>query len=180
MSGTQENIPYGRLVRICGLFAASAGVIALLGWGLGLLFLASLGPGKIPMAPSTALLFVLYGAATVLRVRLPLRPGVYWLGVAVHGAGALVALPLLCLSYQGIYLGVEHLGFPAVGAVGGAPIGHMSPATALGFLLASLSFLASLPTVSNRRWRAPMAYCSAGLLLAASSALLLAYLYGTP
>lgn len=178
--GNQENIPYGRLVRICGLFAASAGVIALLGWDFGLPFLASLGSGNIPMAPSTALLFVLYGAATVLRARLPLHRGAYWLGVVLHGAGAPVALLLFCLSYQGMHLGVEHLGFPAVGAVGGAPIGHMSPVTALGFLLASLSFLASLPPVSNRRRRARMACCFAGLLLAACSALLLAYLYGTP
>lgn len=39
--GTRENIPYGRLVRICGLLAASAGVIALLRWGFGLRVLAS-------------------------------------------------------------------------------------------------------------------------------------------
>lgn len=149
--GTRENIPCGRLVRICGLLAASAGVLALLGWGSGLLFLASLGSGKIPMAPSTALLFVLYGAATVLRARLPLHRGAYWLGVVVHGAGALIALLLFSLSYQGIYLDAERLGFAAAGTVGGAPTGHMSPVTAAGFLLASLSFLASLPPVSNRR-----------------------------
>jgi PAS domain S-box-containing protein len=172
--------PYGRLVRICGALAAGAGVVALLGWSSGLLFLASLGSGKIPMAPSTALLFVLYGVATVLRARLPLQRGAYWLGVALNGAGALVAVLLFFLSYQGIYLEAERLGFAPTGAVSGAPIGHMSPATALGFLVASLSLLASLPPFSNRTWRAIMAWGFACLLLVASSVLLLAYLYGTP
>jgi PAS domain S-box-containing protein len=179
-SGAEEQIPYGCVVRIGGALAASAGGIALIGWGLGLSFLASLGPDKIPMAASTALLFVLYGVATVLRARLPLHRSVYWLGVVVHGAGALVAVLLFCLSYRGIYLDVENLGFAAGGVVDGAPIGHMSPVAALCFLLASLSFLTSLPRVSNRRWPGVMAWGCACLLLAVCSVLLLAYLYGTP
>ena len=179
-SGAEEQIPHGRLVRTCGLLAAGAGCIALLGWGFGLPFLASLGSSKIPMAPSAALLFVLYGVATGLRARFPLQRGAYWLGVVVHGAGALVAVLLCFLSYRGIYLDAERLGFAAVGVVDGAPIGHMSPVTALGFLLASLTFLAALPSSSNRPWRAVMAWCFAGLLLAACCVLLLAYLYGTP
>lgn len=66
------------------------------------------------MAPSTAVLFVLYGVAAVLRARLPLHRGAYWLGVGLHGAGALVAVLLFCLSYQRTYLDVGHLGFAAV------------------------------------------------------------------
>ncbi|MBI4515170.1 MAG: PAS domain S-box protein [Deltaproteobacteria bacterium] len=168
------------MIRTCGAVAAAAGLIALLGWALGFLFLASLGPGKIPMAPSTAVLFVLYGVAAVLRARLPLCAGAYWLGVVAHCAGAPVALLLFFLSYHGIYLDAEQLGFAAVGAVGGAPIGHMSPVTALGFLLASLSFLAALPSSSHRPWRAVAASILACLLLAACFVLLPAYLYGTP
>ena len=179
-SGAREPIPHRRLIWICGVLAAAAGIIALLGWGLGLLFLASLGSGKIPMAPSTALLFVLHGAAAFLRTRSPLRRSEYWLVVVVQSAGTLVASLLCVLSSQGIYLDAEHLGFPAVGTVGGVPIGHMSPVTALCFLLASLSFLASLPSSSERPRRAAAAWSFACLLLAACSVLLLAYLYGTP
>ena len=50
------------------------------------------------MAPSTALLFILYGVAAALRARFPLRRGAYWLGVALHCTGALVALLLFSLS----------------------------------------------------------------------------------
>ena len=42
----QDAIPHGRLVRICGALAASAGGIALLGWSFGLPFLASLGSDR--------------------------------------------------------------------------------------------------------------------------------------
>ncbi len=176
----QDRVPYGRLIHIGGAVAASAGGLALLGWSLGLPVLASLGAGKIPMAPSTAMLFVLYGVTLVLRVRAPRHRGGHRLGVAVYCSGALVALLLLVLSYQRIYLQAEALGFRTVGVVDGAPIGHMSPATALGFLVASLSFLASRPTVLHRRWRAVMAWCFACLLPAAGATALVAYLYGAP
>ncbi|MBI3784352.1 MAG: hypothetical protein HY270_13225, partial [Deltaproteobacteria bacterium] len=172
-SSAQDHIPYGRLVLICGALTASAGVVALLGWGLGLSFLASLGSDRIPMAPSTALLLVLYGVTASLRTYSPLSHNLYRLSVSVHCTGALVAVLLFFLSHQGIYLDAEKLGFAAVGRVDGAPIGHMSPITALGFLLASLSFLASLPPFSNRPWRAIMAWGIACLLLAVSSVLLL-------
>jgi PAS domain S-box-containing protein len=132
------------------------------------------------MAPSTALLFVLYGFAAFLRARVPLNLSAYWIGVAVNSAGALIALVLLFLSSLGIRPEVEHLGFPVAGTVGGAPVGHMSPVTAICFLLASLSFLASLPSSSSRPWRARAAWLAAGALLATCSVLLLAYLYGSP
>jgi len=187
---TQERIPYRRvplggapyrrLIRACGVFAAGAGLVALFGWGLGLPFLASLGAGRIPMAPSTALLFLLFGTAAFVRAREPLSRGAYWMGVAINCAGALAASLLLFLSLEGIHPDAEHLGFPEVSTLGEVPVGHMSPVTAVCFLLASLSFLASLPSYSSRHWRAVVAMCLAGILTAASSVLLLAYLLGNP
>lgn len=176
---TPEELRH-RLVRIGGTVAVAFGILALLGWGLGLPFLASLGWDVIPMAPSTALLFVLYGVAALLRARLPFGRGAHRVGVAINAAGALVALLMLILSFWGIRPAAEHLGFAAVGTVGEAPVGHMSPVTAICFLLASLSFLGSLPSSSSRPWRAAAAWWTAGLLLATSSLLLLAYLFGRP
>jgi nitrogen fixation negative regulator NifL len=132
------------------------------------------------MAPSTALLFVLYGIAAFLRAPSPLSAGAYWMGVAVNSAGALVALLLFVLSFLGKLLAAEHLGFPVAGTVGEAPVGHISQVTAICFMLASLSFLTSLPSSSSRPWRARVAWWTAGVLLATCSVLLLAYLYGTP
>ncbi len=132
------------------------------------------------MAPSTALLFVLYGLATFLRARVPLSAGAYRMGVVVNSAGALIALLLLLLSSLGIRPAAEHFGVPVAGTLGDAPVGHMSTVTAICFVLASLSFLASRPSSSSRPGRARIAWWSAGVLLATSSVLLLAYLYGTP
>ena len=52
-------------VRIGGGIAAAVGCIALMGWLLAVPRLASLGQGLIPMAPSTAVLFVAYGAVVL-------------------------------------------------------------------------------------------------------------------
>lgn len=76
--------------------------------------------------------------------------------------------------------GAEH--GRAVPSLGDTPVGHMSPITALCFLLAAASFFASLPRPAGARahpaWAA--AWTAAGLLLAASGVLLLAYLFGSP
>ena len=147
--GNGEDIPFGALVRICGVFAAAIGVVDLVGWSRGVLTLSSLGSGNIPMPPSTAVLLVLYGTATVVRARSALGRGAYRFCAAVSSAGVAVASLLLVCSYLGIYPQAEHLGFSAEGTVGGAPIGHMSPATALGLAGAGLSLLASLPSESR-------------------------------
>ena len=65
--GDQEPIHYTLLIRICAVIAGGIGGAGLLGWLIGLPFLTSLGSGKIPMAPSTAVLFVLYGVTIFFR-----------------------------------------------------------------------------------------------------------------
>jgi PAS domain S-box-containing protein len=168
------------LSRICAVLVAGIGLVAFLGWILEMPVLASLGSGMIPMAPSTAVLFVLYAVAVFLRAYLPLSRGTYWIGLSVNSAGALVALLLFILSYQGIRLDAEHLGFAIVNTAGEIPKGHMSPVTAVCFLLAALSFLGSLTSSPERPWRATVAWWLACLLIMISFVLVLAYLYGEP
>ena len=59
------------IIQICGALAVVTGLVAILGWITGNLLLAGFG-SPVPMAPSTALLFILYGSALFLRVRNPL------------------------------------------------------------------------------------------------------------
>lgn len=132
------------------------------------------------MAPSTALLFVAYGIAAYLRGRRPRDPAARRAGVAVNSAGALIATLLLILSLAGIRPTAELLGLSPPGAPGGLAAGHMSPVAAICFVLASLSFFASLPSPVDRPGRAALARWTAGLLLAISCILLLAYLFGSP
>jgi PAS domain S-box-containing protein len=162
------------------MFAAGVGLVSLLGWALGLPALASLGSGMIPVAPSTAVMFMLYAVAIFLRSRLPEGRVSYWSGVSINITGALIAALLLVLSLLGIRAESEHLGFSVINTPGEVHIGHMSFITAACFLLSSLSYLLSLPFSRAWRWAANIAWWLACGIIATGFTLILAYLYGTP
>ena len=168
------------LLLTVGIATAATGLLALLGWILDLPRLACFGADLIPMAPSTALLFLLYGVAVCLRTRMPLSHRTFRISVAMVGLGTMVALLLFTLGCLNIYWEVEHLGLSTSRTVGGAPIGHMSPVTAFCFLLASVSFLGSLSPSATRSWRTALALGAAGVLVGTCFIFLLAYLYGAP
>jgi PAS domain S-box-containing protein len=168
------------LIGICAALVAGIGAVSLLGWVPGLAFLASLGSGMIPVAPSTAVMFILYAGAIFLRTHLQKSRTAYWSGVSISAIGALLAAALLILSLLGIRMAAEHLGFDEANKPGELPIGHMSPVTAFCFLLTSLSYLLSLPSSRDRHWQANIAWWLASGLIAIGSTLILAYLFGTP
>jgi PAS domain S-box-containing protein len=176
----QKPVRLQFLLRICAMLVAGSGLVALLGWVLGTPSLSSLGSNGIPMAPSTAVLFVLYAVAVFLPIHLPSRRGAYWAGVAINVAGAVVALLLLILSYQSIRLETEHFGIVIEHTANDMPIGHMSPVTALCFLLAALSYLATFSSARDRPRRATAARWLAGLVIAIGFFLALGYLYEMP
>lgn len=177
---TGKSMTYEFLLRGCSAVAAGIGCIALAGWLLELPLLAGLGRGLVPMAPSTAILFVAYGMALLLagRALSARRPMLFCL--AVFTSGAIISALLLVLSIQGVFLAIEHFGTKALGAVEGSPIGHMSPITAVTFLLLSLAFPAVLTPRPERGRLAKGAWWLAVLLFASYVMLLLAYLFGTP
>ena len=83
------------------------------------------------------------------------------------------------LSYLGIYLGAEHYGTAMTWTVEGAPIGHISPLTALCSVLASLSLVASLASSRDRRW-ATAGFWLGGLVVVVGFVFLVGYLYAAP
>ena len=168
------------LVTVLGISTAGLAALALLGWILGLPLWASFKAGLMPMAPSTAVLFLLFGVATGLRAWRPLSRRTFCASLTIGGLGAAVALLLFVLSWLNIHPKAEHLGLNISGTLGGAAIGHISPVTAFCFLLASGSFLASLSRSAVRPWRAAGALVSAGLLLGICCVFLLAYFLGAP
>ena len=171
---------YRRAISICAVTVAAVGCVSLLGWAFGIPLLTSLGVDMIPVAPSTAALFVLYAGAIFLRTHLHESRAAYGAGIALAAAGALIAGVLLVTSLLGMQPEVEHLGFVVVNKPGATPIGHMSPVTAFCFLLAALSYLLSLPSAHQRRWAANLAWWLACGTSATGSTLALAYLYGMP
>lgn len=157
------------------------GVFALVGWWLKIPALSSFGSDKIPMAPSTALFFILNFAgvlALVTPLSFKLRRYLFFPPVAL---ATLVSSLILPFALHGLYSPLEYLGFNIGGVLNGAPLGHMSPLTALCFILGgtALGVLLWEPARSFRPWwwgvLTPAAFL--GLL---SFTLLLAYLLGAP
>lgn len=165
-----------------GSIAIAIAVLALVGWITGVAALASFGPDRIPMALSTAVLFLLLGSGVLLRSRQAIPQGSLLAverGLAV--VASLLAMSLLLLSLQGIALDIEHPGLPVEHLGPGVPIGHMSPVTAVTFLLACLAYFGVIRAASapRSRWRT-IAYSCAILILMIGIALTMAYLYGAP
>ena len=168
------------LVAIFSILTIGLASVALLGWILGWPRLTSFKAELIPMAPSTAVLFLLFGVAMGLRAWTPLSRRNFRVSVALGGLGALGALLLFVLSGLNIHWPAEHLGLNINGTVGGAARAHTSPVTAFCFLVASVSFLASLAHAATRPWRATLALVAAGVLLGTCYLFLLTYFFGTP
>ena len=167
-------------ILVAGLITAAAGCLALLGWYEGYPLLTDFGTGLIAMAPSTAVLFLLYGAAIGLRARSPLSGRKFRFSGALVCLGMLAALVLFMLGCLGIHWNVEHIGLNIIDKAGVIPQGHMSPLSSFCFLLAGASFLASLSRVPPPAWRTVLARGTAGVVSVFGIILLLAYLYGTP
>ncbi len=157
------------------LLAIGLAVLALIGWALGLTQLAGFRSDYIPMAPSTALAFLALGGAALPVMRWPTRPAAQWYGRAA--AALVLLLSLLILIQPALGLDLEEWLYRPSGFLMGAPLGRMSPLTAVAFLLAGSSLLALL---AGRR---PMYDVAAVLSVGAATigtVILMGYWYGTP
>lgn len=168
METREENRISNVLARAGGGLAAALGLVVLLGWVLGLPLLSGPEPHWIPMAPSNALLFLLFGAAIFASARTSISRPVQRTAMVIGSVSTLAALLLFFLSWQGIHPDAEHFGMTVAESATGIPIGHISPLTALGFVLAGLSFLASLGSSPDRPRRAMAGFWFACLIVFAS------------
>ena len=132
------------------------------------------------MAPATAVLFLLFGLSVCCRTLAPLSVRTFQISMTVGCFSGLVAFLVLVLSCFNIHPSFEHFGLNISESGESIRIGRMSPVTAFCFLIASASFLASLPYSVFRRWRISLALGSAGVLLGICFIFLLPYLFGSP
>lgn len=168
------------LAQAFGGITALFGAAALTGWAADIPLLTTFAAGRIPMAPSTALLFLLFGAGAALSARSPFGLTGDRVTLALGAAGLLAALTLFALSLMGVHPRAEHLGMRIAGAVNGAPVGHMSPLTAFCFMLAGVSLLLALMASTRRPPRAAAAFAAGFAIIVISMSLLLAYFYSAP
>jgi PAS domain S-box-containing protein len=175
---TQANDHFlGRLAWIFSCLAAGFGLLALVGWIVSIHWLTTLWPGGIPMAPSTALFFLLYGLVLPLRTN---TSKIFWnsrLSTLLCWIATGFSVVLFMLSLRGIYLPVEYLGIDIAGIMNGVPIGHMSPMIAFLFSITGCSLL--LLSQDHRKW-ALYSFWLAAIIVLVSMILIVGYLLGAP
>lgn len=155
-----------------------SGIFVLVGWIIGNPYLSNFGVG-IPVAPSTALFFLLFGTIFFIRIKNVGNRKVYQITWWITFFGGLLSLLFLFLSTQNIYLEFEHFFIPINHVPGKDIIGHMSLISASCLTLTSIIFLL-IPFSISQSNRFKIAWILAGLLSSIGVFLVLAYLFGVP
>lgn len=167
---------YQRIVQVTGFLALLVGVAAIGGWITDSHTLRGFHASYIPMAPNTALLFVLTGAMLIVGS---------WRfdkALIVEQSGAVVisllAWARLSEYFTGADFGVDRLvfNFPAE-SFGLAPVGRMAFFTALTFCFLGGSLL--LVTL-GKHWADSIAKCLSVVVAFIGLSFSLGYVYGAP
>ncbi|MCX6120743.1 MAG: PAS domain S-box protein [Ignavibacteriales bacterium] len=167
-------------IFIAGIVTAGLGLLVLFGWAFQSPSLTSFGVNLIPMAPSTALFFVLMGIALSLRSRMPQNRRMYYVGILIGVLVAVLGMIFFFSSLAGIFSRIEYLGFTITDSLNGISLGHMSPATAICFVLCALAFLLTLSQSRERSKRVWIALVLASLVILTFLLFLIAYLLVSP
>ena len=175
----RKKKPETIVIQTGGLLSACIGLLAIIGWIFNQPLLASFESGKIPMALSTAMLFVFNGFTIFFFNRFSSKPYIHKFAIAAGSASTVVALLFLYLSASGIRSTVEHLGLEMSGTGKKIIAGHISPITAFCFVLVGVSYLM---LAFSSRWKkgALAGFLSALVVILISIIFFLPYLFGTP
>jgi signal transduction histidine kinase/CheY-like chemotaxis protein/HPt (histidine-containing phosphotransfer) domain-containing protein len=166
-----------RAATLCGALAATFGALALTGWLTGVRELAAVHRSFIPMAPNTALLFALLGAALIAHAR-PSRHGRDRFALAVSALILLVSAVTLLRSVGLLPFDVDSVVISIGGVLDGKPLGRMSPLTAGTFALCAAALL-TLALQPPRAARVVASGCGCAAALVAL-AVIAGYATGTP
>src|SRR3989304_401935 len=179
MNGNQLQEAAPRLPQICAGIAGGIALVALAGWQMNARFLAGQWDTYIPMAPSTALAFLLLGGALFCYARWPAQRLSRRFALAAVSLASLLALLVLAQFISGIDLGVEQALARTNELFGRAALGRMSPLTATAFLLENAALFILL---IGQRWpNAPIAAALLAVIATAINFVVLAgYAYGAP
>ena len=164
-----------RVALACAASTTLLAGLAFLGWGTSWRGLASIDPASIPMAPSTALLLLIFSgvlAGEARRWSLWRTTTASLLLVTVACAHLVTFLASLPPTLDAIFV-------PAPDMFSGVPTGRMSPLTAAGLLLASLSLLFAGLARGGRAFGAAGASLALGVCLL-GAVVTLGYFFDAP
>jgi signal transduction histidine kinase len=178
VTATTGLTPYHRVSATAAILPLGLALLALAAWTSGSLRLASIRAAYIPMAPSTAIGFLL---ASAVLIGLALD-GTTARRNAARAAAAFLAL-LAVIKLIEFFTGIAALNLEAAlvaqpGEFGRVPLARMSPLTAVAFLLVGLA-LAAL-TNDRRTPNLDTAGVLGGLVSLAGATVALGYIFGAP
>src|SRR3990172_6115290 len=168
-----------RVALACAAMSAGLAALAILGWVTHATTLSSFGPAFIPMAPSTAVCFLLLAGAPAAYAAVPQRAFAPRAAAAAAWVVSALALVQLAQALGGGPSTADTLLVPRPARFGQVLVGRMSPLTAIAFLLAGGALLA----VAGGRRRPALGDLGgwlASLLAVLGVVVLLGYGYGTP
>lgn len=164
------------LVQLLGLIVSCLGLLALIGWMTELNTLASYSLGWKPMAPSSAIFFMLLGSTISLYERYPDNRIVYLHGIGASTFCILITFIILIMSSKSFFWDAEHVMFKINDIPTNIRSGHMSLFSASIFLLSGISFLLQIFPV-KQNWRLIMSMGISGLIVFCGSALTFNYIF---
>jgi len=177
----------GSFLRRVSVFGAAGAILialfGLLGYVPGLGLLGSVRKGYIPMAPSTAVSFIVLGGILLALALRPLSGASRVLLGAVAALVSLFGALEVAGHFTGRDLNFEDALVPAAGYLGEIPVARMSPSTGALFFLAGLAAFALLLRVRTHGRKTRLGHWGGSLgslVLAIGSLFCLAYLYGSP
>ncbi len=136
-----KDVVLAGVILVCGTITALIGGLVLVGWGWGWDVLTSVRTDYIPMAPNTALLFILLGIAVVVGAVWPANR-VIRSSVQCAGLLTLIVTGMTLIgSAFGLNLEIGHWLLPSTGTLGAIPIGHMSPISSFSFIFSGAALL---------------------------------------
>ena len=157
--------------------------VGLLGWLSNVLFFASFGIKNIPMAPSTALCFLLLSISLLLMFRPSLAK---FRVIFITGLSSIVALYGI-LTFVGLESGLpilpDNLFFPDLGTLDGIPMGRMASSTGILFAFSGISLLFILATYNKTQQSSLLKFwanLSGGIVVLVGLLFFAAYLINSP
>jgi len=178
-----QGSSFTRVVIFGAIGTILIAILGLLGYIPGLELLGSVREGYIPMAPSTAISFILLGGILLALIRRSLSGAGLVLFGTLAGLVSLFGVLEVAGHFTGMDLNCEHALVPAAGHIGDIPIARMSPSTGAGFFLVGLAAIALLLRARTHNRKTHLGHWGGilgCLVLGVGLVFSLAYLYGSP
>jgi diguanylate cyclase (GGDEF)-like protein/PAS domain S-box-containing protein len=154
---------------------------ALAGWLFDSIIIASIHKSFIPMAPSSALFFIILSGALLIHRRFPDSPAARIMATAAALFVAVTSVAILADYYLGaIELNIEGLIPFSTGMLDAVPTGRMSPISAASFSLAGLTVSSLTGPFQESGFFKQASALLATAIVIVGWVVLLGYLHGSP